>query len=158
MEELGWHKPLVRIQCSGRTAFFFLSLFFLPFSFFFPWRGFKALLQGVAFPRYFIPSAYFSLHQVSVVHIHPSVPGDGCADAEILVLVEEGSCCLVLPLAEEPFVQTCLKSAKGLNQNLEGVVTAGAPHYNRDHKGLSHIPYSLLKFWFLYPPCSCLDE
>lgn len=61
---------------------FFPLSFFFPFSFFFPWRGFKALLRGVAFPRYFIPSAYFSLHQVSVVHIHPSV-GDGCVDAEI---------------------------------------------------------------------------
>lgn len=44
------------------------------------------------------------------------------------VLVEQDSCCLVLPLAEEPFVQTCVKSAKGLNQKLEGIVTAGAPH------------------------------
>lgn len=84
MKELGWHRPLVQIQCSGRTAFF-SSLFFFAFSFFFPWRGFKALLQGVAFPRYLIPSAYFSLHQVSVVHIHPSVPGYGCGDAEISV-------------------------------------------------------------------------
>lgn len=82
MEELGWHKPLMQIQRSGRTAFF-SSLFFFPLLLFFPWRGFKALLQGVAFPRYFIPSAYFSVHQVSVVHIHPSVPGDGCVAAEI---------------------------------------------------------------------------
>lgn len=44
------------------------------------------------------------------------------------VLVEQGSCGLVLPLAEESFVQTCVKSAKGPNQKLEGVVTAGAPH------------------------------
>lgn len=44
------------------------------------------------------------------------------------LLVEQHSCCLVLPLAEEPFVQTCVKSAKGPNQKLEGVVTAGAPH------------------------------
>lgn len=32
---------------------------------------------------------------------------------------------LVFPLAEELFVQTCVKSAKGLNQKLEGVVTTG---------------------------------
>lgn len=63
------------------------------------------------------------------------------------LLVEQDSCCLVLPLAEEAFV----KSAKGLNQKLEGVVTTGAPH-------LGHIPYPLLKFCFLCPPCSCLHE
>lgn len=105
----------------------FFPLFFSLFLFF-PWRGFKALQQDVAFPRYFIPSIYLSLHQISIVHIHPSVPGDGCVDAEIslsAVLVEQDSCCLVLPLAEESFVQTCVRSAKGLNQKLEGVVTTG---------------------------------
>lgn len=35
MEELDWHKPLVQIQRSGRTAFFSsLSFFFFNFFFF----------------------------------------------------------------------------------------------------------------------------
>lgn len=96
MEELGWHKPPLQIQHAGKTAFFpslsfFLFLIFLlPFPFF-PLCGFKALLQGIALSRCFIPNIYFYMHQVTIVPIYPSVLRGGYIHADTSSLSQPGS-------------------------------------------------------------------